>query len=200
MRHPTLLSSLLVALIAVPALAAPPGRDPLSVAEPPWKGAPEALVTGGYREALAALQGLAKAHPEGAPLEISSPAPCILRVGRGDPATFGDVSKGFLLQITWIDLTRSPQVNAQAFGRKGGVGPALAATCAWLTGAPGLAVSTEVVALAGKPSVLRRSDHRAEEQPRLCLGGEVEPEALAQPLRALASACGASSRPSDEGR
>ena len=68
----------------------------------------------------------------------------------------------------------------------------MAATCAWLSGDPGLALSTEVVALAGKPTANRRSELAAEEQPRLCVGGEVEPGQLETPLRAFVAACGGS--------
>lgn len=190
----TIPGALLAALSLFPGAAraaAPAAREPLSIREPGWKGGAPSMVTAEYRDALGALQAIARSHPEGAPMRVSSPVPCVLRLERGHEAgAFRDASKGFLHQVTWIDLSKGAQVEAQAFGRKAGAGPAMAATCAWLTGAPGFALSTEVVALAGKPGALRRNELTDEEQPRLCVGNEVEPVGLAKPLKALLQACG----------
>lgn len=174
--------------------AAPAAREPLSIREPGWKGSTPGKVTAEYREALAGLQAIAASHPEGAPMRVSAPVPCVLRLERGhDVAAFGDASKGFLHQVTWIDLAAATQVEAQAFGRRPSARPSMAATCAWLTGAAGFALSTEVVALAGKAGALRRNELTDEEQPRLCVASEVEPEELAKPLKALVQACGGGS-------
>ncbi len=177
------------------ARAAPPARDPVTLREPSWKGGAPALVTPEYREALAKLQAIAASHPQGVRLQVSSPAPCVLRLTRGDDvASFTDAGSGFLHQVTWVDLAKSAELGAKAFGRKPGTGPAFPATCAWLAGAAGLAVSTEVFAPKGSVTPVRRIELAPEEQPRICVGNEVEPEAVAAPLRTLVTLCGGRAR------
>lgn len=189
------------ALAAVAGAAPPPGRPALTLREPGWKGGAPSLVTPAYTAALARLQELAASHPEGVPLRVTSPAPCVLRLARGnDLAAYADATRGFLHQVTWIDLSKGTALDAQAFGRKQGTGPAMVATCAWLAGAPGFAVSTQVVALAGKPAALRQEELAPEEQPRLCLGNELEPVQLSAPLRELISICGGRAGPAAQGR
>lgn len=185
---------LLAILSAAPnqgAVAAPRARGPLTIREPSWKGAAPSVVDDEYRQALAKLRALAGSKPAGAPLRITSPAPCVLRLERGDElASVFDSTRRFLHQVTWIDLRRGARLGAQAFGRNAGAGPALVATCAWLTGSPGLALSTEFFFLEGSREPVRRTVLVAEEQPRVCVANDVEPEDVAAPLRRLVKICG----------
>jgi hypothetical protein len=149
-------------------------------------------VTPAYREALSRLQALASDHPEGVPLRITSPAPCLIRLERGHEArAFADASRAFFQQVTWVDLSRVATQTAEAFGREAGAGPAVAATCAWMTGLPGMAVSSDVVALKESLAPVRRSELSPEEQPRLCLSNDLAAETLAEPIRQLVSICAA---------
>ena len=173
------------------ARAATPTREPITIREPSLKGGSTALVTPEYREAVEKLQGIAARHPQGAPLRVASPAPCVLRLSRGnDVPAYTDAGHGFLHQVTWVDLSRSAQLGAEAFGRNRGSAPSMLATCAWLSGPPGLAVSTEVIALKGEVTPMRRIELAPEERPRICVGNEVEPEEVAAPLRRLVTLCG----------
>jgi hypothetical protein len=189
-RSRALLVALFVALPSTGA-ASPPARRALTIEEPAWKGAPRALLTPEYRESTARLQALARDHVEGLPLRVSSPQPCILRLERGDSAaTFVDARRGFLHQVTWIDLRLGARLGAQAFGRNPGMGPAMLATCAWLEGKPGLAVSTEIIALPQDDEPVRRMVLAAEEHPRFCVANDVEPQEVAAPIRRLVRICG----------
>jgi hypothetical protein len=185
---------LLAILSAAPTqgdVAAPRARGPLTIREPSWKGAVPSVVNDEYRQALAKLQALAGGKPAGAPLRITSPAPCVLRLERGDElASVVDATRRFLHQVTWIDLRRGARLGARAFGRNAGAAPALVATCAWLTGSPDLALSTEFFFLEGSREPVRRTVLGAEEQPRICVANEVEPEDVAAPLRRLVTICG----------
>lgn len=177
--------------LAFSARAAPPLRKPLTLQEPAWTGAARAVVTAEYRSLIARLQKLANDHQAGVPLRVSSSRPCILRLERGQElGAFVDASRGFLHQITWIDLRRGARLGAQAFGRSPGAGPAMSATCAWLEGGPGLAVSTEIIALKGADEPVQARVLLPEEYPRVCVANDVEPEEVAAPLRRLVKICG----------
>lgn len=163
------------------------------IREPDWKGDVPANGSPTYEDSLAAVQALLERHPGGVPDRLTTAAPCVLRlVGADDLAARApNPSIGLLYQSTWIDLRQVTGIAAEAFGRdpKKGV-PTMAATCAFLRGAPGFARWTEAFTLPGQADPVHRAELEDEPAPRICVANDVEPDDLAKPLRQLATLCG----------
>jgi hypothetical protein len=162
--------------------------------EPSWPGTQPAARTPTYAQTAAALQRVAARYDPR--LRVTFPAPCVLRVTlTQDLSGLREATVRFLHRSTWVDLARVTKLEAKAFGRTRSAEPQLAMTCAWFRGAPGFGLQTEIVTLDGVSEPIRRAELEDESAPRVCVGNEAEPRALADPLRHLVELCGGTAAP-----
>lgn len=163
-------------------------RAPIVVRQPSWTGRAPSTGSPSYGETLEVLHFLSVEYPQSLRQQVSAPAPCVLRVVRGDDLSNPDAASGSVYESTWIDLSRVTELHARSSGPEAGPRPS-PGTCASLGGKSGFALHTEIVSASrGKPA--RHFELADERSPRICLGNRAHPERLAAPLRQLVTLCG----------
>jgi len=163
-------------------------RAPIVVRQPSWTGHAPSSGTPTYGETLEVLHFLSVEYPQSLRQQVSAPAPCVLRVVKGDDLSRPNATRGSTYESTWIDLTRVTELRARSSGPEPGP-RASPGTCVSFGGMSGFALHTEIVA-ARRGAPARHVELADERSPLVCVGNRAHPERLAAPLRQLVTLCG----------
>jgi hypothetical protein len=161
---------------------------PKIIRQPSWSG--RAPYTGNptYAETLDALHLLFEEYPQALRQQVSTPAPCVLRVVRSDDLSTPNAATGSVYESTWVDLSRVTELSARSSVPEPRSPPSTG-TCASFAGTSRFALHTEIVA-ARRGTPAKRVELADQMSPRVCVGNRAHPERLAAPLRQLVELCG----------